>query len=198
MPKSKKTMQKDIETFDILIGTTSLLSYNLYRKSELVIFLNIDTDLMVSSAKAYERVIQNIKDFSLLLGDEGVLLIQTYSANNPIINFLKNCDFAKYYKEALIQREKISFPPFSQFIKLTYKHNDSKIVEFESEKLLDILLKQFASDKRVSILGPVALPQRFKKFAQEIVIKNCGNHEDMQKWLIDNISADWIIDVDPM
>ncbi|MFH0854040.1 MAG: primosomal protein N' [bacterium] len=196
--KNIKTLLKNIAEIEILIGTTSLLNYNLSRKSNFILYLNIDTDLMMSKVKATEITMQNLKSFGNILDSNGIFIVQTYNANNPALNFLKKRDFAKYFKNELELRQKMNYPPFSQIIKLTYKHKDSKIVKFESEKLLNVLNKKFYGDSNISILGPVAIPVRFKKYGEEIIIKNSGKREDTQNWLIKNIDADWIIDVDPV
>ncbi|OGF21167.1 primosomal protein N' [Candidatus Falkowbacteria bacterium RBG_13_39_14] len=225
-----KNILKNINETDILIGTMALLSYNLRRKSDLIIFLNIDTDLMVSSYKAAENTIQNIKSFLLLLDRKGEMIIQTYSNNNTILKFFQNrafklnCSVAEtehrvrplaecsvsttriskslcnksYYEEILDSREKFGYPPFLQLVKLTYKNKDSKIVKLKTEKLLELLNKRFHQDNTGSILGPVSLPVRFKKYSEEIIIKNRGGNENLQEWLAKNIPPDWIIDVDPV
>ncbi|MFH0856967.1 MAG: primosomal protein N' [bacterium] len=188
-----KLIFKNIANANILIGTKALLNYNMPRNIGFILFINIDTDLQTAGFKASEETIHTIADFKSMLSPLGKIIIQTYSE----INYL----FAEYdifYKKELEQRKKLNYPPFSQLIKLTYKNKDSKIIKFETDKIYNLINKNFSRDAEISLFGPVTLPVRFGKYAAEIVIKNTGSKNKLQEWFIKNIPPDWIIDIDPI
>lgn len=186
----------NLKDCEILIGTKALIEYPLPKIPELVIFLNIDTDLGVPSFKAFESTLQAISYFKMLLNqrasENNKILIQTYSAKNPLL------DLSQYYPEELARRNKLNYPPFSQLIKLTYKNKNSNMIKIETDKIFNLLLENFRQNPNISILGPNFLPVMHNKYAAQIIIKNHGPKDSLQEWLIKNIPAECIIDIDPI
>jgi len=194
-------INKTIQNFQngkigILIGTKAILSYHMPEKIDLIIFLNIDTDLQIPNFKAIELTLQTINGFKLLLKNQDNMIIQTYSKHCPLLNMLKDYSFDDFFKQELKNREKFKYPPFSQLIKLIYKHKNKITTQDESEKMINFLKKEFSSNKKIGISCPIFMPMNYGKYIVEILIKNSGSPDDLQEWMIENISNDWIIDVD--
>ncbi|MBU3901471.1 primosomal protein N' [Patescibacteria group bacterium] len=69
-----------------------------------------------------------------LRGGEGELsqnnnkffFIQTYNPDNSVLKYVKNNDYDGFIKDDLATRQALNYPPFSQIIKLTFRHRDAK------------------------------------------------------------------------
>ncbi|MFC1615367.1 primosomal protein N' [Patescibacteria group bacterium] len=193
----KKTISNFEEgNINILIGTKAILSYNMPEEIDLIIILNIDTDLQIPNFKAIELTLQTINSFKLLLKDKDKIIIQTYSQNCPLLTMLQTYNFKNYFEKELQNRKNFKYPPFSQLIKLIYKNKNKTLVKDESEKMLSFLKKEFLGNKKIGISYPIFMPINYSKHSAEIIIKNSGMSNDLQEWMIKNISNDWIIDVD--
>ncbi len=183
----------------IIIATNAILSYVTPPDIASCIFLNIDTNMNIPSFRAFENTAQVIKNLSLMLDQDGKLIIQSYGNIKETLPFLKeNFDFTKYYNNIIEERKNTNYPPFSQLIKLTFKNKDVKIIKFETDKLFDVLNKELGKNKNISLLGPIALPAQRNNYINEIIIKNKGGAIDLQKWLTNNVPQEWIIDIDPI
>lgn len=188
-----KFIFNNIENLNVLSGTKALLSYNIPRNINFILFLNIDTDLQTANFRALEETRQTIANFKSLLSPRGKIILQTYSEMNYLAD-----NYSDFYEKELTQRKNLNYPPFSQLIKLTYKNKDSKIVKFETDKIYGILNENFEKDKEITLFGQIPLPMQFKNYAAQIVIKNTGEKDKLQNWFIKNIPPEWIIDVDPI
>ncbi len=183
----------------IIIATNAILSYISPINIASCIFLNIDTNLNIPSFRAFENTAQIIKNLSLLIEPEGELIIQSYGNIKENLPFLKeNYGFTKYYNRIIEERRNINYPPFSQLIKLTFKNKDVKITKFATDKLFNILNKELGIKKNISLLEPITLPAQRNNYINEIIIKNKGDADDLQKWLTANVPQEWIIDIDPI
>jgi len=52
------------------------------------------------------------------------VFIQTYNPDNSVLKYVKNNDHAGFIKEDMAARQALNYPPFSQIVKLTFRHRD--------------------------------------------------------------------------
>ncbi len=50
--------------------------------------------------------------------------IQTYNPESPIIKYAAQDDWQSFYQEEIAARQILKYPPFSQIVKLTFRHRD--------------------------------------------------------------------------
>ena len=85
-------------------------------------------------------------DSSATPQNDKTLLIQTYNPDNSVLKYVKNNDYAGFIKEDMETREALNYPPFSQIVKLTFRHQDAKRAGQEAKilaaKLNDIITRQ--------------------------------------------------------
>ena len=51
-----------------------------------------------------------------------LVLIQASKINHPVLLFLQEHDYEKFYENEIAMRKQFFYPPFSRLIRLTLKH----------------------------------------------------------------------------
>lgn len=77
--------------------------------------------------------------------DKKLFFIQTYNPDNSVLKYVKNNDHAGFAKEDMATREALNYPPFSQIVKLTFRHRDAKRAGQEAKILAAKLTNVVAS-----------------------------------------------------
>lgn len=113
--------------FDILIGTQMVTKGLDFEKVGLVGILNADNMLNFPDFRAFERAFQLMTQVSGRAGrrdKRGKVIIQTFSPEHPIINFVLSNDYAGMYNSQISEREVFKYPPFWNFIVIRLKNKD--------------------------------------------------------------------------
>jgi len=199
------------QKIDILIGTQMVSKGLDFDHVNIVGILSADSMLRYPDFRAYERSYQLMAQVSGRAGrkeKQGKVIIQTYDAENIIINQVIRNDYQQMYLHQLKERKQFFYPPFSRLIKLTLKHRDKHILNKISYELADELKKQ----ETVKILGPTTpvIIRIQNLFIKNILIKlkkdaQSSQNKIMLQQIISSINAkkeykttQIIIDVDPM
>lgn len=191
---------------DILIGTQMVLkSWNMKNLS-LIAILFPEIAFNQPSFKSKEKAFQFFTYLRNLKEEKKKIIIQSYKAENEISKYAKDIDIDNSYQKELENRKsisKIGYPPFSQLIKLIYKHQNPEICKKEAFGQFEILsnaIKNNAEWKNVFEIikpYPASTFKEFGKFRYHIIIKSiCGNVEARNR-LLNLAKKDWIIDIDP-
>jgi len=114
----------------------------------------------------------------------------------------------------LANRKELSFPPFSQLIKLTYAHKDPIKAEQEGKILknkLETEIRNFLPSRDLPqgekleirnfhVLGPAPafIPRVNNRYIWQIMIKSKIKELALRNKLLRVIPNDWKIDVDPV
>ena len=168
----------------------------------------IDGDVGVygGDLRASEKCFQLLKQVSGRAGrhlknKKGLVQIQTYNPQNPILKTIKDMDENKFYLEEISYRKDAAMPPFSRLISI--------IISSKSENILhDVcynLLEKFPRYKDIKILGPAPAPLSFLRgrYRNRFLIKSPKNtfSQDIVKNWIENTKIPKqiriSIDVDP-
>lgn len=198
---------KDI---DILVGTQMITKGLDFDNVGLVGILNADNLLRFPNFRAFERSFQLMSQVSGRAGrknKQGKVIIQTFVPNHPVINYVKDNNFAAMYQMEIIHRSQFKYPPFSRLIKIILKHKKENILN-EAALNLTKILKGKLGVKRV--LGPdTPIIPRIKNYyiknilikierkfsinkAKEIITENINYFKKNN-----NTSVKILIDVDP-
>ena len=191
---------------NFIIGTQILAKGYDFPKLNYVGIIDGDIGVYGGDLRASEKCFQLLKQVSGRAGRHlknrrGLVQIQTYNPQNPILKTIKDKDENKFYLEEISYRKDAAMPPFSRLISI--------IISSKSENLLhDVcynLLEKFPRYNDVKILGPAPAPLSFLRgrYRNRFLIKSPKNtfSQDIVKSWIENTKIPKqiriSIDVDP-
>ena len=191
---------------NFIIGTQILAKGYDFPKLNYVGIIDGDVGVYGGDLRASEKCFQLLKQVSGRAGrhlknKRGLVQIQTYNPQNPILKTIRDMDENKFYLEEISYRKDAAMPPFSRLISI--------IISSKSENLLhDVcynLLEKFPRYNDVKILGPAPAPLSFLRgrYRNRFLIKSPKNtfSQDIVKNWIENTKIPKqiriSIDVDP-
>ena len=191
---------------NFIIGTQILAKGYNFPNLNYVGIIDGDIGVYGGDLRASEKCFQLLKQVSGRAGrhlknKRGLVQIQTYNPQNPILKTIRDMDENKFYLEEISYRKDAAMPPFSRLISI--------IISSKSENLLyDVcynLLEKFPRYNHVKILGPAPAPLSFLRgrYRNRFLIKSPKNtfSQDIVKNWIENARIPKqiriSIDVDP-
>jgi len=156
---------------DILVGTQMVVKGLDFEKVSLVGILDADGLLTFADFRVNERAFQLMEQVSGRAGrklERGLVLIQASKINHPVLLFVQQHDYSKFYDYEMAMRNQFFYPPFSRLIRITLKHTLKEIVMEAADILGDTLKKDFAQ-----VVGPAApvINRVRNMYLMEILIK---------------------------
>ena len=99
-------------------------------------------------------------------------IIQTYNPENSVIKYAAAGDWQNFYNEEMEARQLLNYPPFSQIVKLTFRHRDPKKTGQEA-KILAAKLQRLNKNEKIEVSAalPAFIPRERGKFVWNIIIK---------------------------
>jgi primosomal protein N' (replication factor Y) len=143
---------------DILVGTQMLSKGHNFKNVNLVVIMGLDGQLNYPDHRANERVFQLLKQVSGRsgrYGNDGEVIIQTYSAHHPIFDQIKQESTDQFYQQELSTRSATYTPPYQKIAALYLSTFPQILAIEESEKIKNFcekLINKHYSD--VECLGP--------------------------------------------
>ena len=137
----------------ILVGTQMLAKGLDFDQVSLVGIMNADALLYHPDFRAFERSFQLMTQVAGRSGRSnalGKVMIQTYTPQHPIIQYVCRNDYAGMYTEQIKEREVFQYPPFFKLIKITLKHRDYDKLKQGSMWLYQVAKQHLA----LPVLGP--------------------------------------------
>ncbi len=134
--------------------------------------------------------------------DPGQVIIQTYSAEHPVIQAVKNHDYLSFTQAELQQREELKYPPYGSLILIKLSGIDGEQVRETAETMADTCKNIF--QEQWEILGPA--PANIIKIADryrwQILLKSVQVQDTMPDFkALRSLCPKYIsmtIDVDPL
>jgi len=156
---------------DILAGTQMVVKGLDFEKVSLVGILDADGLLTFADFRVNERAFQLMEQVSGRAGRKtgrGLVLIQASKIHHPVLLFVQQHDFLKFYEYEMAMRKQFFYPPFSRLIRITLKHTLKEVALEAADRLGDSLKKDFKD-----IVGPAApvINRVRNMFLMEILIK---------------------------
>ena len=156
---------------DILAGTQMVVKGLDFEKVSLVGILDADGLLTFADFRVNERAFQLMEQVSGRAGrkaDRGLVLIQASKINHPVLLFVQQHDYLKFYEYEMEMRRQFFYPPFSRLIRITLKHALKETVLEAADTLGESLQKDFEH-----LVGPAApvINRVRNMFLMEILIK---------------------------
>ncbi|MBU3142139.1 primosomal protein N' [Clostridium sp. CF012] len=166
---------------DILIGTQMVAKGLDFENVTLVGVIAADLSLNLPDFRAFERTFQLLTQVSGRAGrgkKEGSVVIQTYSADNPTIQYAAANDYDSFYKNEIMMRKAMDYPPFTRILVINMSSEDEKLL-IENIQNVSVNLKYvIENNDKITLLGPCPCGvSRIKNFYRwQIIIK--GNIDE--------------------
>ena len=194
----------------ILVGTQMLSKGHHFPNLTLVVVINADQGLFSTDFRGAERLAQSLVQVAGRSGREerqGKVIIQTAFPEHPFWNEMFGGGYSKVASNALLEREKAVWPPFS---KIALVRASATRREDAHEFLQHALkLTQQAAIADVRVLGPVGAPMERKagRYRAQLLLQSRDRHSlhRLLAILRHSLEGDkaarrvrWSLDVDPI
>lgn len=114
---------------DILVGTQMIAKGHDFPSVTLVGILDADMSLFFSDYRSGERTFQLITQVagrSGRAGDKGVVVLQTYNPDNPVLRFATKYDYEGFFEREISLRKTTSYPPYATIVRVMVESDDEK------------------------------------------------------------------------
>ena len=156
--RTKNAYARIIEDFaygktNVLIGTQMITKGLDFDRVQLVGILDADSMLNYPDFRAYEHsymMLQQVSGRAGRKGKQGLVILQTKSADLPVIEQVAANDSKTFYEDLDEERRLFNYPPYTRLIYGYLKHQHDNVVESAALMLGSILRGWFGE----RILGP--------------------------------------------
>lgn len=138
---------------DILIGTQMITKGLDFSGVTVVGILNADTMLNYPDFRAYEQAFQMLSQVSGRAGrrdERGLVILQTKSADLPVIQQVVAGDFQTFAHDLLEERSMFRYPPFYHLVYVYLRHRNEQLIDSAAIEMASRLRQAFAD----RVLGP--------------------------------------------
>ena len=175
--RTKNAYARIIEDFaygktNVLIGTQMITKGLDFDRVQLVGILDADSMLNYPDFRAYEHsymMLQQVSGRAGRKGKQGLVILQTKSADLPVIEQVAANDSKTFYEDLDEERRLFNYPPYTRLIYVYLKHQHDNVVESAALMLGSILRGWFGE----RILGPdkPAVARVKSMYIRKIMIK---------------------------
>lgn len=146
------------EEADILVGTQMIVKGHDFPKVTLVGILAADMSLYSNDYRAGERTFQLLTQAAGRAGrgrEKGEVVIQTYSPDHYSIETAARQDYEGFYKEEILYRELMGYPPVEQLLAVLLTGEDEEHLNMAASYLKDFAVR---ADKNnvLTVIGPAS------------------------------------------
>lgn len=203
-PAREKLFQaiKD-KKIDILVGTQSVIKGFDFPQTELAVIINSEKWGGKTDFRFDERWLGNLFQLAGRVNrprssQKGKLIIQTFHPENTLIKHLETWKWNVFVEQEMKNREALKYPPTCHLVKLIYSNENFKKVEKNVKTVYNQVLK-IKSQQIIEVLAPYAgnMKKRRNKWQKNILIKTTDLENASLKKIIEKLSPNWIIDVNP-
>ena len=186
---------------DVLIGTQMIAKGLDIPGVTLVGVVSADIALMLPDFSASERAFTLLTQVAGRAGrgaEAGRVIIQTFNPQHFCIDAASRHAYHEFYEAEIEARRRYGYPPFRQFVKFTYSHENRQRAQNEALLLrekLDRWIERLGIEQ-ADIVGPApALMERLQgKYRWQMILR--GHH--LQPLLRVLHAPGWQIDIDPV
>lgn len=127
---------------DVLVGTQMVVKGLDFEHVDLVGIVDADSLLNFNQYRVNERAFQMMEQVSGRAGrknDQGKVIVQLSQTNHPVIEFVKEHNYAAFYAFEINNRKHFAYPPFSRLMSILFKHKENHIAEEAANHFLQSL-----------------------------------------------------------
>jgi primosomal protein N' (replication factor Y) len=176
-------MLKDLRhhAVDILVGTQMVAKGHDFPGITLVGIICADLSLSFPDFRAGERTFQLLAQVAGRAGRgeaPGKVVLQTYSPDHFSIQTAEKQDLKAFYREEIVFRKTLKYPPFSRMVHLKISANDhllaGRYAMSIGEKCKELKNRERRFDRTIEILGPLEAPlaRIANRFRWQILLKS--------------------------
>ncbi|MBI4811726.1 MAG: primosomal protein N', partial [Ignavibacteriales bacterium] len=159
---------------DILLGTQMVAKGLDFSRVTLVGVISADTQMLLPDFRSVERTFQLLTQVAGRAGRSnlgGDVIIQTYQAKHPVLQYVVTHDYKGFYQEEISYRHELNYPPYSRLILVEFKGVNGNDVIGHAQKFVELLRKH---NSHFIILGPApaALVKLKGYFRWHVIIKS--------------------------
>ena len=187
---------------DVLIGTQMIAKGLDLPQVTLAGVINADTGLNFPDFRSSERTFQLLCQVAGRAGrgvKAGKVIIQTYSPDNYIIDAAARHDYLGFYHKEIDYRRRYNYPPFSQLVRLVYRHANEESCRREAERVYRLILGEKSRKDMTdfSVIGPVpAFAFRARgNYRWQLFLRGPDPTRILSQLVL---PRGWTIDVDPV
>ncbi|MBQ0098856.1 MAG: primosomal protein N', partial [Oscillospiraceae bacterium] len=162
---SKSSHEKKLSDFangkyDILVGTQMVAKGLDFPNVTLVGVLNADQMLYSDDYRSFENTFSLLTQVVGRSGrgkDKGRAIIQTFTPENPIISLASQQNYDEFYKNEILIRKALLYPPFVSLCLVGFVCDNSEKTKKAAYKFAEMftdILKENHSDIPIRLLGP--------------------------------------------
>lgn len=186
---------------DILVGTQMIAKGLDLPGVTLVGVISADIALMLPDFSASERAFTLLTQVAGRAGrgeEAGKVIIQTFNPQHFCIDAASRHDYHEFYAAEIEARRRYGYPPFRQFVKFTYSHENRRRAQNEAlllRETLDQLIDRLGLEQ-TDIIGPApAVMERIRgKYRWQMIARGPDLHPLLR--VID--TPGWEVDIDPV
>lgn len=185
---------------DILIGTQMLAKGLDLPLVTLVGVILADVGLGLPDYRAGERTFQVLTQVAGRAGRSplgGQVILQTFQPEHYVIQAAARHDYAAFYRQEIAHRQNLVYPPFSQLVRLEYRHYDSQRAGQAAQAMRAQLKGWLEAEGRRStrLIGPA--PCFFARIAGQYRWQIVLSGPDPAALLRGRDLGDWRVEVNP-
>ncbi len=165
--------------YDIMLGTQMVAKGLDFPDVTVVGVIGADRALYGDDYRGYERTFSLLTQVVGRAGrseDKGIAVIQTNDIDNNIINLAQSQNYDAFFKEEILNRRLMIFPPFCDICMIYVQSYDLRIAQDTINEVFTNIKQAVAgeySDIKLIILGPApaSVPKVNNKYRYRIIIK---------------------------
>ncbi len=193
-------------TVQIVIGTQMAIAPWSLPSLGLAVMIDLDTILGSYNYDTDERAFAHINALSARLSESQIknthLMIQSYDTEHEIVrNLSKKNTWNTFAQEELAMRKILSFPPYSEIIKLLHQSPNKSKQEKEINAVYEKIISTCEKEKNLIISEPEdpLLKKIRTRYRKQIIIKiKEGKTPESLINILKELSTEWTIDRNPV
>jgi primosomal protein N' (replication factor Y) len=138
---------------NVLVGTQMISKGLDFERGAGVGILDADSMLNYPDFRAYEHAFMMMSQVSGRAGRKGkrgLVILQTRSADLPVVQQVVRHDFKGFYQDLLSEREMFHYPPFYHLVYVFLKHKNDSLAEAAAQEMGALLRRRLGE----RVLGP--------------------------------------------
>ncbi|PSO44004.1 MAG: primosomal protein N' [Parcubacteria group bacterium QH_9_35_7] len=185
----------------IIIGTEKALKYINWERTDLFLFINIDSQLRFPEFQTSEQVWQLIQEIQYYRAENSRFYIQSIKPDQLVLKSLKQPD--RFYRMDLNSRRNLNYPPYKFLTRIFYGDKSEQKTIQEAKNLYSKLSEKLTQEYKTNIIisGPYEMHPKFyrNKYWQMILVKLPKESWGQEiKWLNKHIGSNWKVDPRPI
>jgi primosomal protein N' (replication factor Y) len=176
--------------YDILLGTQMVAKGLDFPKVSLVGVIGADRALYTDDYRGFERsfsIITQVVGRAGRAGGESRAIIQTTDPENSVISLAKAQDYDAFYKEEILTRKLMTYPPFCDICMVAATSADSALANDAINQVFENIRTAISgeyADVKLIIMGPslASVSKVNNRYRYKMVIK-CKNNKRFRELL---------------